>query len=244
MDRQSHDDCLIMYCTYGMGTLVAQDREFPITEGDLVALPLGLRHSYYADHQQPWSMYWAHFNGTSAVSYLTNLLSNKEFSPVVSPGMDPKLIADFEQLLSVQQTGYQFSHLLYASNLLAQWLSYAAVKTQLSEQQTGKPIDLENIRQFMSANLSAHLDLDTLAAKAHLSKYHFSKKYKDLTGYSPIQHFLHLKVEHACYLLDSTSQPISRIGTSLGYDDPQYFSRMFKQIIGISPKKYRELQRG
>ena len=96
----------------------------------------------------------------------------------------------------------------------------------------------------MQSHLSGELHLEELARTANLSKYHFSKRYKELTGYSPIQHFIHLKMERACYLLDISSQPISQIANSLGYDDAHYFSRLFKKVTGLSPREYRKLDRG
>ena len=91
----------------------------------------------------------------------------------------------------------------------------------------------------MRANLDKSLSLEELAAECQLSKYHFSAKYKDATGYSPIKHFLHMKIEAACQLLDSTDLRISSVSAAVGYDDPLYFSRLFRKVTGTSPKDYR-----
>ena len=88
-------------------------------------------------------------------------------------------------------------------------------------------------------NQGREYDLDALAAVAHLSKYHFSSRYKALTGYSPIKHFLHMKIEYACQLLDSSEMSVKAISAELGYPDPLYFSRLFSKTIGMSPRAYR-----
>jgi AraC-like DNA-binding protein len=87
------------------------------------------------------------------------------------------------------------------------------------------------------------LDLDALAAVVHLSKYHFSARYKAATGHSPIQHFLQMKVEYACQLLESSELSIKAIAAELGYEDPLYFSRLFSRIMGESPRAYRRKAR-
>jgi AraC-like DNA-binding protein len=60
-----------------------------------------------------------------------------------------------------------------------------------------------------------------------------------LTGHSPIQHFLHLKIQHACLLLDTSENSIKQIAGEVGYNDAYYFSRLFKQVMGVSPSGYR-----
>ncbi|WP_303757483.1 AraC family transcriptional regulator, partial [Enterobacter hormaechei] len=75
--------------------------------------------------------------------------------------------------------------------------------------------------------LHARLELERLAAFCNLSKFHFVSRYKAITGRTPIQHFLHLKIEYACQLLDSSDQSVARVGQAVGYDDSYYFSRLF-----------------
>ena len=53
-----------------------------------------------------------------------------------------------------------------------------------------------------------------------------------------------MKMERACYLLDTNNQPVSRVAQALGYDDPQYFSRLFRKVTGLSPRDYRKLDKG
>jgi AraC family transcriptional regulator of arabinose operon len=90
--------------------------------------------------------------------------------------------------------------------------------------------NLDDIEELMALHIHSSLDLASLAAQAQLSKYHFSRKFKQLTGHSPIQHFLHLKIQHACLLLDTSDNSIKQIAGEVGYSDAYYFSRLFKQL--------------
>lgn len=92
----------------------------------------------------------------------------------------------------------------------------------------------------MRNNIHQDLSLDTLAHYSRLSKFHFSKKFKELTDTSPIQHFINMKMQYACSELDNKNDSIKHIAESLGYADPYYFSRLFKKIVGMSPKQYRD----
>jgi AraC family transcriptional regulator of arabinose operon len=92
----------------------------------------------------------------------------------------------------------------------------------------------------MLQHLDKSIDLDALATQVNLSKFHFSKKYKEATGFSPVQHFLKMKVEYASYLLETSDLAIQGIASRVGYDDSLYFSRLFKKTTGLSPSAYRQ----
>ncbi|HAG97003.1 MAG: AraC family transcriptional regulator [Pseudomonadales bacterium] len=243
MTRLEHEDNLLMYCSEGNGWLTLNEVEYPVHAGDLMVLPKGLPHHYRADLNTPWSLRWVHFAGSRALDYIANLhLPTNCF--VIAVGQHPRIISDFDTLFSVRETGYNMKALIHASQALKQMLTYLALLSASQSRQARQPIDLENIQALMMANLAGELDLHALAEAAHLSKYHFAKRYKALTGYSPIQHFIHMKMERACYLLDTNNQPVSRVAQALGYDDPQYFSRLFRKVTGLSPRDYRKLDKG
>jgi AraC-like DNA-binding protein len=77
-------------------------------------------------------------------------------------------------------------------------------------------------------------------AQSHsLSASHFSNLFHKATGMPPIDYFIHIKMQKACQLLYTNDDKIRNIATTLGYDDPYYFSRIFKKYIGSSPEQYR-----
>nr|WP_246480638.1 AraC family ligand binding domain-containing protein [Motiliproteus sediminis] len=241
MDRDSHDDYLLIYCVDGSGWLRVGAQTFEVEAGHLLILPKGLAHAYAASDTQPWTIYWVHFDGRLAEQFCLNLAVRYE-RPLMQVGRNAKLTADFDSLLQVRRSGYQLRPLLHTANQLRQILSYAALLRTAPSNQPG--FDLDLIHSHMQANLHRQLDLDNLAALANLSKYHFAKRYKALTGTSPINHFINLKIEHSCQLLDLGVQTISEIGYAVGYDDAYYFSRIFKKVMGISPTAYRKLRLG
>jgi AraC-like DNA-binding protein len=95
----------------------------------------------------------------------------------------------------------------------------------------------------MREHLDERISLGQLADLTGLSATHFATRYRELTGVSPIQHFLHLKVEQACQMLDTTDLSFTQISSHLGYDDNYYFSRLFKKVMGLSPTDYRHTRR-
>ena len=80
---------------------------------------------------------------------------------------------------------------------------------------------------------------EDLEEELELSKSYINASFKKYTGRAPIDFFINLKMQEACKLLKSTDLYIVEISQKLGYDDPYYFSRIFKKVMGVSPKEYR-----
>lgn len=238
MQRQQHDDNLIIYCVDGAGEVTAGDACVNVGAGDLILLPQNVSHDYTASPGQPWSVYWVHFQGTSTRLFL-DYLGYHELRPLVRPGVAPALLAAFNSLLSVRKTGYSTRAFINAANQLRHLMTQFASETRRHQGGQQGGLDLDSLRTYMQDNIHEQLNLDALAAVAHLSKYHFATRYKALTGYSPIRHFLHMKIEYACQLLDNTEMSVKAIAAELGYADPLYFSRLFSKTLGISPRAYR-----
>lgn len=240
MERTTQDDYILIYCIAGKGEIqIADTPARPIHPGDVVLLPPRLaRHRYIADPDKPWTIYWFHYTGHLA-AHLTEQLGQYYDLPSFHYGVDGTLVEDFKRLLRIRDTGYQFRALLNTCALLQQILTQLLIPN--TTRHPGDQGQLNALQHFMKQNLNAPLTLDDFAAFTGLSKYHLTREYKRLTGYPPLQHFQHLKMEHACLLLDQSSQPIKDIAGEIGFQDPYYFSRQFKKIIGLSPKAYRKL---
>lgn len=237
MSRTRHDDNLLIYCFDGKGHVKTERWSGEVAAGELVLLPSGVSHQYAADSEDPWSVYWCHFSGTQALDYIEHM-DYKETSPVVFVGHSPVLIAQFRSALYAASNAFNTASLVYAANSLKQILAYAAkLIDDLSTTHSG--VDLDSIQTLMLQNLDKPLTLDDLAEQANLSKYHFSKRYKQQTGYSPIQHFLKMKIDYACYLLDTSDSTVQEIAYKVGYEDGLYFSRLFKKLMGLPPRSYR-----
>ncbi len=238
MQRLEHDDNLLLYCVEGAGWLETGADRREVVQGELMLLPQGLAHTYGANPRNPWTLYWVHFQGISTRVFM-DYLGYRDGEPLVPVGVSPALLAAFNSLLSVRRTGYSTGAFINAANQLRHLFTQFAMERGRLQAQHPGALDLEAIQAYMQDNIHQPLELEDLAAVAHLSKFHFSNRYKALTGYSPIKHFLHMKIEYACQLLDSSELSVKAIAAELGYSDPLYFSRLFSRTLGMSPRAYR-----
>ena len=69
----------------------------------------------------------------------------------------------------------------------------------------------------------------------------FQRSFKQIVNYSPMQYILTIRMNNAASLLESTDYSMAEISAIVGYDNPLYFSRLFKKQKGVSPSEYRKL---
>jgi AraC-like DNA-binding protein len=233
---------IVLYCTDGAGWVQFKKNKLTIKAGEICLIPAGLPHSYGADAVSPWTIYWLHLNGASCnevVEAIANV-GDKDVGKV-HVGFVEKRNYVFEQIADTFKKGYSTSNLLFANLLLLQYVSTFIFpdyfNTEPSYAQDAGPTDRAIL--FMQQHLSQALTLDNIARSAHLSVSFFSRKFKHDTGYAPIEYFNHLRIQKACQLLHFTKYRVSEIANEIGIEDPFYFSRLFKQQMGMSPAAYR-----
>lgn len=92
---------------------------------------------------------------------------------------------------------------------------------------------------YMTEHLDKPLQISVLAAQASVSPSHYFALFKQQIGRPPIDFFIHLRMDHARELLDSTSSSVKEIAAIVGYQDQFYFSRVFKSVHRMAPTEYR-----
>jgi AraC-like DNA-binding protein len=98
---------------------------------------------------------------------------------------------------------------------------------------------IERTIRYMQDHLDQSLQASDLAAVANLSLSHYFALFKRVMGCAPIDYFIRLRMKRACRFLETTALNVKEIAGALGYDDPFYFSRLFKSVNGMAPSDYR-----
>ena len=113
-------------------------------------------------------------------------------------------------------------------------------KPKQSKTEKNKPLQhAEQIKQYIDNNYHKKLSISSIADSFYLNKNYVRTLFADCFGMSPKQYLQSVRMERAQFLLTETSESISLISRSVGYDDPLLFSKMFKQYNGVSPQQYR-----
>lgn len=120
---------------------------------------------------------------------------------------------------------------------------FAAVLQPYAEQKGSDYLALDferftKVNDFIENNLTSKFNLDLLAGMANINKYGFSKKFKALTGMSPINYLLMKKVFAAKNHI-SESADLTQIAFDYDFSDLPHFSKTFKKFVGLSPRQYQ-----
>ncbi len=99
---------------------------------------------------------------------------------------------------------------------------------------------LRRVMEYIEDNLGNELGLETLAATAEFSEFHFSRMFKLRTGLTPHAYVTERRVARAKELLAHSKTSIKEISVQLGFVDQAHMTTVFKRSTGTTPKKFRE----
>ena len=249
-----HDFFEIVYIKKGGGLHQINDIFYPMLTGDIYIMAPGDSHSATIDNT--WAIVNILFQQTlfqkSEWDYLKSLpglsilnsdhkkddLHKLALSPTHADyitGLYLKIKSECQQ----KDHGWEAS----ARNTFAEilitisraWTTYGNQKlqTHLSQGPISKAL------QIIYENWDKEISVSDLAKKVSLSNNYFGEMFQKEVGMTVQQYINKLKIDHARILLEDKSLSISDIADTIGYQDSNYFSRVFKKIYNITPKEYR-----
>lgn len=235
-------EVILLYCTDGKGWIQFYKKRITLEAGEVYLIPTDTPHTYGADAESPWTIYWFHLLGSQSNETVTAVMGENNGVKAVKVGFSEERNAIFKQISTTLLRGYSASNLLYANLLVSYYLaSFVMPDTfQRIDKVADEVSPTDKAIEFMQQNLTVPITLEQIAQSAHLSVSFFSKKFKQSTGYAPIEYFNHLRIQKSCQLLHFTQLRINEVSLQIGIEDPLYFSRLFKQQMGVSPVQYRK----
>lgn len=222
-------DYQLVYTLRGTGIVRIKNQEYEVHEGDIFILPPFTPHEYRRKGQ-PWATHWITYNGDVTKTCLNFSADIKKCD-----GFE-KQFQKIRRLSSRENWRKITSPLLYT--LLLDISECDGFYTTEPPQTAS---DINAAVQYISEHYTETIELSRLARISGISEGHFCRAFKQHTHMRPIEYITHLRVEHAKDLLLSRSHfSITQIATKVGYADPTYFSKIFREKVGVSPDNYRK----
>lgn len=238
--KRNAEGLLFQYTLSGEGYLEIGEKRYTVPKGSAFLVDIPGEHRYYYDSQgnKPWEVIWVRFGGQLALTYWEQICSYGRVLPFEKDSSPIRLLFQ----LYGDMKGGRLNGAVEQSVRLYEWLLNVWVcvvrpgKSDSSDDIAAFP----NALQLMKEQFHRALTLQEIAEREQLSKYHFCKQFHQKIGMSPIAYLNKLRMEEAVSLLSNTSLPVNDIARLTGFDNPGYFAKVFKRIVGGTPTEYRE----
>ena len=230
--RRKRLDFTVMYIAKGRAVLYRGAKMIEVGEGEALFFPPDVPQRYAFFKSDVSVNKWVHFGGSLA-------------SPLEAGGARKITVAnrrEFENVLDGLVRAYNGIG-ERREELMAGYLRALVALLRESEIKTenGKPSAARRMSEalnYIHVNAYSGIDLDRAAAICYISRDRFNHVFKEATGFSPNVYLTKLRVERAKQLLRDEGMNVRECAESVGFDDPNYFCRVFKKETGVPPKKY------
>ncbi|MEP6663422.1 MAG: AraC family transcriptional regulator [Verrucomicrobiota bacterium] len=211
-----------------------------IEPGSIFLLFPGEWHRYTANQKTGWHEYWIGFDGDYA-----RRLFRKGFltlrSPVLKQRGEHALLDLFTDVVGEMRAGrIGFSQVIGATTALILAIIHAA---SLAGRRIRSPAEamIRRTKSLLHERLDQPVELQRLADELHVGSAWLRRNFRDQTGLTLNHYHLQLRINRAMHLLSGTSASVKEIAAQTGFEDPHYFSRVFKKKTASNPKTWRRL---
>lgn len=223
--NHSHIYWEVTYYFEGEGINVTAGQEIYFKKGTIICQPPELEHRDISE------------KGYKNIYFC---VENFPFSTTTPLVFNDTANADFYTI--VKQLYYEFyyrsKHKIITDALLNVLQQYLAVLANSSE----KNYYVECFKRELVNNLSNPCyDIAQAVHQLPLCSDHFRRLFKEDTGQTPVQYLLRIRVDYAKELFKNSTLNVKSVAQMCGFDDPYYFSRVFKKLTGASPEKWKEI---
>lgn len=241
----SHPDMLeLLYCLEGRGLHIIDGTAMPTQQGDIIIYNSNVPHDdvYAAEHTEVVCALG--ITDLAVKGFAENSILPPHASPVLHTGAQHAAFAALFHLIAQHSfpTAPHSSALCQAALDTLLYLLLDFPYEQLSaaqENQTPRLAQIHVMRAFIDAHYAEKITLEQIAAQCHISPYHASHIFKELTGYSPMQYIMRRRIGQAQTLLLTTDISVTDIAGCTGFDNSNYFSTVFAKYTGYTPREYR-----
>lgn len=219
------ESILFGYTTAGQGMLEYKGNKYQLQEGSLFCINCMYTHAYQT-LTDIWKFYWFHTVGSVAQS----LIKNFEADVFVRNNIR-YFVGCWENIYSLAS-----ENSLYVDMRIAPIINNVF---NMIFEDIGQDSRMQKAKEFIHLNYDKKITIDDMAKNAFISKYHFSRLFKESTGESPYKYLCMYRIEKAKDLLITTPLSVNEIAIRVGFDDVSSFIYSFKKHTFVSPLQFR-----
>ena len=232
-------DYQLLYIASGKGHFKFGDVWHTVTKGNMILFRPKESMDYYYRKEDKTDVYWIHFTGSES-NRLLSLLNVPEDKNIFYSGVSPDYSRIYEQLireLQLKRTNYKEMLSLLLRQLFI-------LINRYSKEDCLQGIDvaneIEKAIHYFNENYTSDISIEAYAKEHAISKNWFIRCFKQIMKVTPMQYIISLRISSAKNLLENSDKAITEIANAVGYDNPLYFSRIFRKFTGVSPSTYKK----
>ena len=233
ISRTNNDMFIFEYILSGSGYVEVNGETFKVSANDVYIIEPGQDHTYYSDSKNPFKKIWINFYSDIFTEIfksfgLTNkiVFKNTETLELFEEIQNLKKISNFSDDIR-----YEIAPIIFKILCKLAMNSNKLVTISKTAKLT---------KRYIDESLYSNLTIEDIAKQINLSKAHIIRDFSKNYGISPYNYLINQKIAVAKKMLLLHNMNISEISSQLGFDNPNYFSKLFKKKTGISPLQYRK----
>ncbi|WP_171686776.1 helix-turn-helix transcriptional regulator [Paenibacillus planticolens] len=223
-----------LFITYeGKGILSQGEQHHELHAGTCFFVQEAIPSTYRCQNND-WKFYFLDFSSLDVMPFLQLPVGR-----VIATGKVADAIQLCERMIDTliaEPFGYA-----YSANMILQELLLLFAKEH-SAAPSSRHTELNNILIYIHRNMNKAIRIEELIAQSGLSRTTFFSRFRSITGQSPSDYILNLKLESAKVSLETTNVSLKEIAAHLQFYDEFHFSKLFKRKYGLSPSAFRRLK--
>ena len=243
-----HRECELIRVTKGELSLFLDSKKFVGKEGDVFILPSGVLHR--AEAQEAYYE-CAVFSPEILIgrksekvsSYIMPFVSGDRSAFFCSAEEHPAFCETANEFFRIAQKRDSYFEIALCGKLLEifYYLCQSTSTAEPYEKETRRQrANIALLLQWVEKNLAERITLSDMAAVINLNEQYLCKIFKEFTGSTPIDYLNEARIERACFEISVNRRNATEAAYLTGFNDPGYFSKVFKKYRGISPAEFKK----
>lgn len=236
--RDDYSSLLITHIIKGEFTFFDNGKEITARKGETVILDCFQPHEYFT--KTSFESIWIHVNGLNCLDLYRDITKNEgKLLRCSDPDRVKKLIFRIFGNISSDQKPSEFEMSLDIYKLFGELSNplHISSKNQASYEES-----VQEAKKYISEHLNEALTVKSIASVIHMSQSHFSRVFKQKTGFSPYDYVLIARLNRAKDFLQKTDLSVTQIAYEVGFNSESNFIFFFSTNTGLSPSKFRKLK--
>lgn len=236
--RDTYSSLLITHIIDGTFTYVKDGKHITARKGDTVILDCYNPHEYYTDTHM--ESIWIHIAGANSTEIFEEI--EKSEGNLIKCKDAQHLRKLLFRIYDSMKGDISSTELNYSLDIYKVFTELLNPQTSKSKGEISYEGSVHKVKAYIMDNLNYNLTVKKLADIVNMSSSHFSRVFKQQTGFSPYDYILISRLNRAKFLLQTTNMTIASIAYEIGFNSESNFIYFFTENEGISPGKFRKLK--